>query len=483
LRLPIRGAILSALAAALASALLSSCGTPLSPGYTVLKEAREVQFVAGGPPSLHIQSTYTLLNSGTSELNFIDVTFPIASEYGRADARAELDGHPTPLDPLPAEYQFDSPNDLRVSFAVPWKQGERHDLLIEYWFRAPFQPGIGLTLGPGDFHLGSRGAFAVLEPPKHLFAPFPKRPAKMDYVVRVPADFRVLARGSLVGHKKDGNDVEYRFRLAAKDLTPFVVAGRYAESTPNGEAGPIVWSFQPLSIDAAEANEIGQSWDTLDKDFGPLDKNIHAPHIVEATDLPEHIGQEQGFAAAAFPGGALVSPTALSQAAQSEEFVEAVSHALAHNWLGDQIFAAPDATIGLGEGLPEYAMIAIDEDRGGEAARKKRIQRYLAAYDKALREANEQTLAVARITDPAPQRRIALDKAPLFFAAIEDQVGSDTMKSALKDMVTLFRGQQVDYNVLRSELEQKSGKNLAPTFRLWLNERAIPEEFRARYGG
>jgi hypothetical protein len=480
--LPIRRAIFSAFIAALASAALSSCGTPLAPGYKVLKESREVQFVAGSSPSIHIKASYTLMNSGTTELNFIDVTLPAAAAYGTTDLQADLDGHATALNRLPEEYQYDSPNDLRISLATPWKQGDKHDLSIEFSFRAPFQPGSRLTLGPNDFHLGSRGPFAVLEPPKHLFAPFPKRPAKTDYTVRVPDDFRVLARGKLAGHKKDENEVEYRFRLQADDLAPFVIGGRYDESKPAGDGGPIFWTFDPVTINVDEAKQIGQSWDTLEKDFGPLDKNLREPHIVEATNLPEHISGEQGFAAVAFPGGALISPTALAEAAQSDEFVEAVSHALAHDWLGDQIFPAADATLGLGEGLPEYAMIVIDEERGGDAARRKRIQRYLTAYDNAARQGDEETLAVSRLTDPVPQRRIALDKAPLFFAAVEDKVGSDVMKTALKEVVTLFRGQEVDYNTLRSALEEKSGKNLAPIFRLWLNEKGIPAEFRAKYG-
>jgi aminopeptidase N len=57
------------------------------------------------------------------------------------------------------------------------------------------------------------------------------------------------------------------------------------------------------------------------------------------------------------------------------------------------------------------------------------------------------------------------------------------MRSGLKQMVTLLRGQETSYDALRSALEQSGGKNLAELFRVWLNDRDIPADFRARYGG
>jgi hypothetical protein len=469
------------LAALLILVCLSSCAVPIAPGYRIAKESRDIRFVPGSPPSIQVRAAYTLVNSGTSDLNFVDVTLPLVPVYGRADLKAEVDGHAANFDELPAELQFDSPDALRLSFGSPWKQGQSHDVTIEYSFRSPAQGGSQITLGDADFHLGSRGAFAVLEPPKHILAPFPKRPKEMYYMVRVPSDFRVLARGTLAGRKQTDGETEYRYRLLAEDLAPYVVAGRYVQSVPRSSSDAVFWTFQPVSIDAATAGAIAGAWNTLQKDYGPLDKNIHVPHVVEVTDLPVHITREQGPAAVAFPGGALVNAAALAQGAQGDAFVEIVSHAFAHNWFGDQIYSAADATLGLGEGLPEYATIVIDEARGGRAARSRRIRQYLSEYDAALKQGTEETLAVSRLTDPPAERRIALAKAPLFFAALEDECGAEAMRSALNEVVTLLRGQEVSYPVVRSALEGKSGKNLAPTFRLWLNEKGIPADFRARY--
>lgn len=91
------------LAAALLSLFLTLCATsciaPLAPGYQILKESREVRFTPGGTPELQIHSTYTILNSGTTTLSFIDVVFPDEKLYGRKNLRVQLDGR----DVAPAE--------------------------------------------------------------------------------------------------------------------------------------------------------------------------------------------------------------------------------------------------------------------------------------------------------------------------------------------------------------------------------------------
>ncbi|HKV47721.1 MAG TPA: hypothetical protein VJN69_06480, partial [Candidatus Acidoferrales bacterium] len=327
---------------------LCNCAVPIAPGYKITKESREIHFVPGSPPAIRTRITYTLVNSGTTELNFVDATLPAMSSYGLADVHATLDGHAVQVHDLPAGLRFDSPNALRLNFDVPWKRGVKHELAIEYAFRSPGETGSRITLSDSDFHLGSRGAFAVLQPPKHFLAPYPKRPSKMYYTVDVPADFRVLARGTPAGRKQTGKETEYRYQLASDDLTAFVVAGRYVESAPLGANGPIFWAFAPVSIQPAAVRQIADAWDTLEKDFGTLDADIREPHIVEASNLPAHVIGEQGPAAISFPGGALVSAEGFQegtqQAAQREAFVDAVSHALAHNWFGDEIYPAANTS-------------------------------------------------------------------------------------------------------------------------------------------
>lgn len=461
-----------------------SCAVPLAPGYRILKESREVRFVAGQSPELQIRGRFKLENTGDSDLAFVDANFPDEKAFGRKDLRVEVDGREIAPASLPADSQQEQPsNTLRIPLDPPWARKRTLELLIEYDLVSPQDPGSRITLGENDFHLGSRGWFAVLQPPEHFLSSFPRRPSVTPYVVRVPPDFLVLARGTPKGRKNDGNETEYRFALRQDDLPPFVVAGRYVVSPSNRDSkSPAFWTLQPLKDDAGPAaQEIAEVWNILETDFGPLDRNIAAPHMVESPELREHLPGDLGPAAAAFPGGVLVNPAALALGIGTDRFREITAHALAHNWFGDEMYPAADAALGMGEGLPEYATIVIDEALNGPAARRRRIIGYLQEYDEARSGTSEKPLGVTLLNDPPGQRRIASAKAALFFEALEDACGAGSMQSGLRNMVALLRGQEASYDSLRSALEQSSGKNLGELFRIWLDDQGIPADFRDRY--
>ncbi len=466
----------------------SNCAVPLAPGYQILKESREVRFVPGPAPELQISSTYALLNSGTTSLSFIDVVFPDEKLYGRKNLRVELDGHEITPAKLPEEYQHESPEALRIALDPPWEQKQTRNLTIEYSFSSPADLGSRITLGADNFHLGHRGWIPLPQRPDRVLAPYPARPPKMFYTVRVPENFRVLARGKLAGPKKDGNEIVYRFDLRASDLSPYIVAGRYVDSSPGRQPSSVsFWTLQPLKDDpAAAAQRIGAAWTTLQTDFGPLAKNMVQPHVVESPELRAHGDDEDAAAVASFPGGALVSPSALALGLQNDELILKITHALAHSWFGDQMYPAANAEVGLGEGLPDYATVVADEAQGGEPARRKRIVELLHHYDEAVQQAAathdlEKTIIDTTPYDPVVQRRITRAKTALFFVALEDAYGPTLVRRALTQVITLLGGKDVGYDDIRSAMEQSTGKNLAEPFRTWLYSKGLPQDFRDRY--
>jgi hypothetical protein len=461
----------------------SGCTVLLTPGYRILKESREVQFVAGQTPELQIHASFTLENIGKSELTFVDVVFPNEKVFGRRNLRAEVDGHDAALSKLPEEYQQDAPNTLRMALEPAWGQKQKREVVIEYALNSPEDSGTNITLAANNFHVGFRGWFPVLQPPRHVLAPYPKRPDKTKVTIRVPQDFLVLSRGIQTGRRQQGSDTQYLFQLHKEDLAPFIVAGRYTESISQGKANSaIFWTLSPLKENpASSVDQITAAWNVLQTDFEPLDKNIRIPHVVESADLRAHIIGEEGPAAASFPGGVLVNAEALALGINSDAFLERVTHALAHNWFGGELYPMPDAAIGMGEGLPEYATIVVDEARNGSTARQQRIGAFLREYDAALKEAAEKPLGMTTLSDPLEQRRIAMAKAPLFFIALEDTYGEAPIRVGLSRLVTLLRGEEVGYNDLRAALEESTGKSLAETFRTWLYDKGLPNDFRARY--
>lgn len=146
-----------------------------------------------------------------------------------------------------------------------------------------------------------------------------------------------------------------------------------------------------------------------------------------------------------------------------------------------QVFFTLDAALGMGEGLPEYATIVIDEAENRESGRRERVARYLREYDEARGHCAEKPLGITMLTDAVEERRIALAKAALFYVALEDACGAPQMRAGLARVVALLCGQRASYDAVRASLEESNGKNLAEIFRVWLNERDVPQDFRNHY--
>ena len=202
-----RAAFHSRLAPLAAIAILISsaaCTVPLAPGYAISKESREIQFVSGATPELKIRGQFTLVNSGTSNLKFIDLVVPVEKTFGMNALRVEVNGHEVNAVPLPAELQYDHPHTLRIPLESTWEQKQKRELLIEYVLRSPDDSGSQITLSPKTFSLGFSGWFVVLQPPDHALSPFPKRPDRTLVTIRTPANFLLLSRGKKIGAKKLG---------------------------------------------------------------------------------------------------------------------------------------------------------------------------------------------------------------------------------------------------------------------------------------
>jgi hypothetical protein len=463
----------------------SSCALPLAPGYRILKESREVQFVPGQPAELHVRALYTVENSGTADLSFVDANVPPERTFGRRDTRVEVDGQAATAENLPAEEQPGRPDALRIPLDPSWKRQQKRQLSIEYALRTPEDSGVHITIGESSFHLGSRGWFPELLPPKHVLSSNPNAPKSSEFTVRVPSDYLVLARGVPKGQKNAGDEAEHRFQLDATMMSTYVVAGKYAAwPAQRKSSSTVFWTTQPLRDDpSVGAQQIDSMWEVLEKDFGPLDKNIAATHVVESAELRGRLSDESGPAAVAFPAGVLVNPAALALGTGSDPFLELVSRALAREWFGEAMYLSDVAEVGMGEGLPEYAAIVIDEARHGPDFRRQRVTEYLRRYDEASKAATETPLSGITISDAAGPRRIALAKAPLFFVALEDACGEGPMRAGLAHMLATERGREAGYADLRSALEESCNQEFAPMFRLWLNNQGIPDDFRQKYQG
>jgi hypothetical protein len=453
----------------------------VAPAYRIIKESREIRFVPGQSPELRIRASYTLENYGVSDLPYIDVVLPDKRSYGLKGLLVKINGREAAPEELSAGRE-EGLSRFRIPLDPFWNQKQRRDLVIEYSFASPEDAGMNIGLSPSSFYVISQTWFPAPQPPAHVLSPFPARPERITYTVQIPATFLLLAPGKPVGRTKNGEEVKYRFELRNSDPAPFIVAGRYVDSCSNNRScGAAFWTFQPLKTDRVPAEEqIASAWNILQKNFGPLGKANLVPHVVESSGL-RHIGDDMPSAVPFF-GGVLVDPQAMAQGVYGADFLDLVTRALAGNWFGVQIYS-PHSAVGISEGLSDYAVIVIDQARHGDSARNAQVLRFLHEYDDACKEAVEKPLIATTTSDPIEQRRIALAKAPLFFIALEDAYGEESVRKGLEQVVRLLRGQEVGFQDIRAALENVTSKDPMPIFRVWLYQTGIPAEFREKYQG
>jgi hypothetical protein len=464
---------------------MAACTVPLAPDYQIIKQSCEVQFIPGASPAVRVHNTYSLQNSGTAPLTFIDAIFPDQKTHGRVNLKAEWDGRAVLPQNLPPEYQPGSPGAQRLVFESPWPTKEKRDLVVDYTFAAPADTSDEIAIAPENFHLGTRGWLPVFLPPNHILSSAPARPLKMTYSVRVPAGFVVLGRGVATGRKQEGGDTIHDFALNQQDLAPYVVAGLYTAS-PKGSksASAIFWTLQPLTpVPGSAPNRIGAAWAVLQKNFGVLSKRSDPPYLVESFAPHPDATDESDSGFGTFPGGALITPAALASGIDSDAFAQNAYSELARTWFGDALRPAPAAVFALGRGLPSYAAVVINEASGGAGARDAQILKRLNDYDQARQKLTAPEKAVAATTsdDSVGQRSLATAKAALLFIALEDANGEAPVRAGLAQAVQLLRGKEVSVNDVRAAIEYTTGKNLAEPFRIWLYNPGIPESFRTRY--
>lgn len=448
-----------------------------------MKQTDHIRFVPGDPPGLAIRAQYVLVNAGTGDLKFVDFRLPSNERFGRGDLRVQVDGRDVAPAPVSAAEGQTSPDLMRITFEKPWMRKQKREVSFEYTLRAPSGSDSIATIEPNSFHLGVRGWVPQFQPPKYELSTYPSRPSRVDYTVRAPADFAVLAGGVRRKKKKLGGEIEYHYEARLSDLGPFVVAGRFVKwPVKDAKATAEFLTTQPLTGNPAQAaKQIAGVWETLNADFGVLDKHIRVPKVAESSAVQLNVRGEQGPVAVSFPGGALVNPEALALGISSDKFLQIVSEAMARGWFDGAVLPSAGAKIGMGEGLPEYASIVTDEARGGPLARRQRIYEYLRRYDSLVKYSDEIPIAATTFASPLAQRRIALAKAPLFYIELEDACGEAPVRAGLAHMVGSMRGQEVDYSVLRAVLEESTGRELGKVFREWLQQKGIPQNFRARY--
>jgi len=181
-----------------------------------------------------------------------------------------------------------------------------------------------------------------------------------------------------------------------------------------------------------------------------------------------------------FPAGVLIDPGAIAQGLASESVLQLAEYELARTWLGWKVRPMRQAQILMGRGVGLFGVVVAAEARGPDQ-RNPMIASLLKRYDAARRVAPDKNLIEPPDGYTHEERVTAGYKAALFFVMLEDLCGHQTLSAAFQSIVMARAGDEAGYEELRAAIETVSRRDLAETFRIWLNHPGIPNDFRLRY--
>lgn len=433
-----------------------------------------MRFVPGNPPHLAIRAEYRLTNMGNSPLNFIAVGLPDEKGFGRSNLRAEVGGKGIVLQHEPTE----PAGDWRIPFPVSWHQKEKIDLSLSYDLAAQPVSDPRIFVTANTFYLNDSGWFPTLMGFKAFLSPAVGRPDPATLSVTIPANFRVTASGRPRGNKKQNGEVTHQFLIRKADFDPYVLAGQYNEQRINSTNASIVfWTRKPFPVADAQiaASRVSSAYRFYATSFGSLSRP--SIFVIESGDLRDSENKLSNVVSSPPPRTVFSPIPVFIEPGADEPFPSfGIRRALAWTWFGHEIKPRPEAWV-LAGGLADTAARASESAR--ESRRRDDIGLVLDSYGRGT--AVEKPIINLSVDDPYEQIRLGRGKMILFYFALEDKCGQQNVTHAIAHMVYALRGQQYGYSDFRAALEQECHQNLSDFFDVWLQQKGIPADFRARY--
>lgn len=449
----------------LAALLSAACAVPLGPGYTVEKQQLDVRYVPSQPAHLEIRASYTLKNTGNSDLAFIETTLPDEKENGRSNLRVLVDNAEVVAQNAATDK---APRKGRVPFASPWPQKQKRTIVMEYQLSIP----IGTSAPVEGFYLSTSDWYPVFQPPKGLFSKGGERPEKWDLLVRVPDRFLVHASGNPKGTKRRAGEAEHRFRQSPDDFDPFIVSGRYHEQQVTTHGITVrFWTSESAGFEKAKrlGTYLAETIQAYEQAFGRRRSRSQGVWMVEVTPespssytfhLPDGVLFIRGFWM------------------DEDAFLASANEMLSKGWFQVD---SEESLIPLWPGLSWYAGFVAAEAHGKKLPQN--VAGLLALHGlarKAVKNLTEDGTADAQLAK-AWESQMRSTRSKLFFIALEQKCEKEGLRPALKRLAQSMNGETVGVADLRSALEAETGQDLAEFFRVWLNQPGIPDDFRKKY--
>ena len=289
--------------------------------------------------------------------------------------------------------------------------------------------------------------------------------------IRVPADEKVIASGSLGSPKPSGNKVEYGFNWTKPGFPGTVVAGKFLAPQHVDN-----FTIYTLPDHKSGALEFGQ---TASKEFEFMTNIFGQPETGQMTivELPtDAVSASWAPGIAAIAGNRIVDHNS----------ARLLANTLAHQWFGSEISPATLNDAWITNGMSRYAELMYVEDANGKTAFQTAIGDVSAgalAYD------TEPLSTLGRLDPFSPQfQSMTLEKGAMIFHMLRWEMGDEVFTKFLRTLLSNYTDKSVRTRDLTAAAEDQGtvagsssgGFQLAPFFAQWVDGTGAPQ-FNDKY--
>ncbi|NTW59948.1 MAG: PDZ domain-containing protein [Nitrospirae bacterium] len=149
-----------------------------------------------------------------------------------------------------------------------------------------------------------------------------------------------------------------------------------------------------------------------------------------------------------------------------------LGHEILHQWFGNSVYGEREKG-NWEEGLTTYLADHWYEEQKGKGWEYRK--QLLVNYGAYVNSSNEFPLSEFRSRTDLPSRSIGYGKAAMVFHLLRTLTGDETFFGALKDLIGQRQFTAVSWDDIKDVFVKRSGRDLAPFFRQWLEEKGLPE--------
>jgi aminopeptidase N len=157
---------------------------------------------------------------------------------------------------------------------------------------------------------------------------------------------------------------------------------------------------------------------------------------------------------------------------RSNDFFEfLIAHETAHQWWYSLVGSDQALHPWMDEALAQYSVALYIRDREGEAAYAAALDSFRLQHETYVEAHPDQVDVIGRPVSAYPGLAYffcVYQKGPLFFAALDDAYGFDTVQAMMRDYFAAYRYRIAAPEDMRASFERTSGENLDAIFAAWV---------------